>query len=397
MLQNVPFPVRVKVFGDLLLHCREGLFQLGRTEIRVRRDSVFEDAFRSVSQFSAEQLKCPFLVRFANGSGELESGYGAGVYREFILELCKQGFAPEHGLFAVTPTNELYPNPMSFCATGGDPQHLEKFHFLGAMLGRALMDGVLVDVPLAQYFRNALLGRRNTFTNVCGFDRDLFTQMNQLRRMEDVESLDLDFTVTIDRLGVATTIPLIPNGEQIRVSKKNLVLYLEVFADFKLNRENGPQLRAFQRGLHQVVDPSWLKIFDSNELMLLFRGDESHCGLDVEDWRRNTVYVTHHNKAEEGGADAPVVEYFWTVVQMMTPEQQRGLLKFATSMSRAPLLGFKHMNPRFCIAVVDVDPSNLPTAATCFCQIKLPPYRDVEETKRKLITAISNCTTFELT
>lgn len=40
-------------------------------------------------------------------------------------------------------------------------------------------------------------------------------------------------------------------------------------------------------------------------------------------------------------ADHPVIKIFWRVVESFTDDEKRKLLKFVTSCSRPPLLGFK--------------------------------------------------------
>lgn len=45
-------------------------------------------------------------------------------------------------------------------------------------------------------------------------------------------------------------------------------------------------------------------------------------------------------------ADHPVIKIFWRVVEGFTDEEKRKLLKFVTSCSRPPLLGFKVHNLR---------------------------------------------------
>jgi hypothetical protein len=41
----------------------------------------------------------------------------------------------------------------------------------------------------------------------------------------------------------------------------------------------------------------------------------------------------------------------WEAVRSFSPQQQRQFLKFVTSCSRAPLLGFAHLEPRLCVQV----------------------------------------------
>lgn len=47
-------------------------------------------------------------------------------------------------------------------------------------------------------------------------------------------------------------------------------------------------------------------------------------------------------------ADHPVIRVFWRVVEGFTDEEKRKLLKFVTSCSRPPLLGFKVGPLRVC-------------------------------------------------
>lgn len=60
----------------------------------------------------------------------------------------------------------------------------------------------------------------------------------------------------------------------------------------------------------------------------------------------------------------------------MTDEEHSKLLMFVTSCGRSPLLGFAHMEPKFCISRLDCNNPNekLPTASTCFNVLRLPAY-----------------------
>ena len=60
-----------------------------------------------------------------------------------------QGFDPNVGLFRATSDNKLYPSPAAAALVPGAPALLE---FLGRMLGKALYEGILLDLPLAGFF-----------------------------------------------------------------------------------------------------------------------------------------------------------------------------------------------------------------------------------------------------
>ena len=76
----------------------------------------------------------------------------------------------------------------------------------------------------------------------------------------------------------------------------------------------------------------------------------------------------------------------------MTPEQLAAFLRFATSCSRAPLLGFHYLSPKFCIQRVNADEreQNMPTAATCMNLLRLPRFTSKQRLQQKLLYAIEN-------
>ena len=92
------------------------------------------------------------------------------------------------------------------------------------------------------------------------------------------------------------------------------------------------------------------------------------------------------------------MHWFWEIIEEMTPEQQRKFLKFMTSCSRQPLLGFKSLTPLPCVQQIRLNESEersdsaqdvrLPTSATCMNILKLLNYKSKELMKAKLLYAI---------
>lgn len=66
-----------------------------------------------------------------------------------LYRLSKKAFGPEYGLFLETPDRLLYPNPYSHRAS---EDHLGHFEFLGRVIGKAMYEGILVEVPFANFF-----------------------------------------------------------------------------------------------------------------------------------------------------------------------------------------------------------------------------------------------------
>ncbi|KAG8831466.1 Ubiquitin-protein ligase E3C [Serendipita sp. 405] len=87
---------------------------------------------------------------------------------------------------------------------------------------------------------------------------------------------------------------------------------------------------------------------------------------------------------------------FWRVVESLDSQRRGKLLRFVTSCSRPPLLGFKELNPQFAIRDAGIDTSRLPTASTCVNLLKLPLYQDEETMRKKLLHAINSGAGFDL-
>lgn len=58
----------------------------------------------------------------------------------------RAGLSAEYGLFASNAAHQLYPNPAAMCVVEDAPRLLA---FLGRMLGKAMYENVLLELPLA--------------------------------------------------------------------------------------------------------------------------------------------------------------------------------------------------------------------------------------------------------
>jgi len=87
------------------------------------------------------------------------------------------------------------------------------------------------------------------------------------------------------------------------------------------------------QGLANVISLDWLRMFSNHEVQVLISGAE--VPVDIEDLKKHTNYVGGYSP------DDPAINLFWSVVNDFTDEQKTKLLKFVTSCSRPPLLGFK--------------------------------------------------------
>lgn len=403
---------------------------LARHQAEIRREHIFDDALGQFYQLG-DGLKEPIQISFIDRFGSMEAGIdGGGVTKEFLTSITSEAFKTEDGfnMFAENDQHLLYPNPTAVeqCKeqmrenqvvehstewTGNIRELLRRYEFLGRIIGKCLYEGILIDVNFAPFFllKWALTGGsgsalkessyRANINDLKDLDAGLYQGLLKLKNYPgEVEDFALDFTVTDtipmpgsnDRM---VTKELRPDGSNIPVTNQNRLVYISYIARYRLQAQPVQQTNAFLQGLGQIIQPSWLSMFNQSELQTLVSGETGD--IDVEDLRRNTqyggVYVIGDDNQEH-----PTIQLFWKVLHEMNTEEKQKVLRFVTSTPRAPLLGFSHLHPRFSIRDSSEDQERLPSTSTCVNLLKLPRYSNAERLRTKLLYAVSSGAGFDL-
>ncbi|XP_031779888.1 ubiquitin-protein ligase E3B isoform X3 [Nasonia vitripennis] len=364
----IPYFDRILLFRKYIAEEKE---VLGLTEstcrsppttlIAVRRSSLVEDGYRQLAILPQQSLKGIIRVRFINYQGLDEAGIDQdGVFKEFLEEIVKKVFDPSFNLFKTTSENRLYPSSTSSL----QENHLLLFEFAGRILGKAVYEGITVDVHFASFFVSQFCGQTGGLLYSCldelaSLDQDLYRSLTMVKHYKgDVSELELTFSLDENVMGKVITYELKPGGKAILVTNENKINYIHLVAQFRMYVQIKDQISAFTRGFRSIISPNWLSLFS-------------------------------------------------------TPE-------FTTSSSKSPLLGFATLEPPFSIRCIEVgddedtgdtigsvirgfftirkkDPQNrLPTSSTCFNLLKLPNYQKKCTLREKLRYAITSNTGFEL-
>ncbi|ESK89887.1 hypothetical protein Moror_802 [Moniliophthora roreri MCA 2997] len=388
----IPFEVRVAIFRQYVLvdrqrHAVASSRYPRRPRVEIRRTHIAQDGFDKLNQ--DVDLKKGVEIVFMDRWGEEEAGIdGGGVFKEFLTSLSKEVFDTDRGLWQVNRERELYP------ATGSlaiETHSLNWYRFIGRILGKAMYDGILVDVAFANFFLGKWLSRTHTsLDDLASLDPDLYNGLVFLKHYpkEKVEDLSLTFVIGVEEYGLQQTIPLIPNGASIPVTASNRLQYITLVSHFKLSKQIKKQSEAFWQGVSDLVQARWVRMFNPHELQILLGGVNTP--IDIEDLRNNTNYGGVYDEREQ------TVGMFWDVVNSFSEDQKRALLRFVTSCSRPPLLGFKELNPHFAIRDAGNDQHRLPTSSTCVNLLKLPKYQDKQTLRAKLVQAINAGAGFDL-
>ncbi|CAE8634531.1 unnamed protein product [Polarella glacialis] len=383
--QAVPFAQRVELLRVQLQAAREaGLASFAHVKLTVRRTHLFEDGLIALANAN---WRAHFQVVFVNAHGQREQGQDAGgLFKEFWEKLAETAFNPEYGLFKMTESRLLYPNPEAWKYH----EHVTQlFEFLGLVIGKAIFESIVVDPSFAPFFLAKLLGRHNSYYDLESLDPSLFSNLQLLKNYSgDVADLCCSFVTTGTD---GQEVPLLPGGADIPVTNSNRFRYIYLLSDYKLNTELKGASEAFLSGFKRLIDERWLRMFGEDELQQVISGSQG-ASVDVDDLQRHT-----QGSNCRGAKDKVLVDFF-IAMRAMSNEHRVKLLRFVTSCSRTPLLGFGHLEPPFTVHKVHVrsDSEKLPTASTCFNTLKLPSYSSWKVMKQKLEFVIVQDAGFEL-
>uniref|UniRef100_A0A8B9WIV9 E3 ubiquitin-protein ligase HACE1 n=1 Tax=Bos mutus grunniens TaxID=30521 RepID=A0A8B9WIV9_BOSMU len=343
----------------------------------VHRDSIFRSSCEVVSKANCAKLKQGIAVRFHG-----EEGMGQGVVREWFDILSNEIVNPDYALFTQSADGTTFqPNSNSSV----NPDHLNYFRFAGQILGLALNHRQLVNIYFTRSFYKHILGIPVNYQDVASIDPEYAKNLQWIldNDISDL-GLELTFSVETDVFGAMEEVPLKPGGGSILVTQNNKAEYVQLVTELRMTRAIQPQINAFLQGFHMFIPPSLIQLFDEYELELLLSGMPE---IDVSDWIKNTEYTSGYERED------PVIQWFWEVVEDITPEERVLLLQFVTGSSRVPHGGFANIMggsglQNFTIAAVPYTPNLLPTSSTCINMLKLPEYPSKEILKDRLLVAL---------
>ncbi|KAG0432736.1 hypothetical protein HPB47_020562, partial [Ixodes persulcatus] len=344
--------------------------------LNVRRDHLIDDALHKlelVAMESPSSLKKQLVVEFEGEQG-IDEG---GVSKEFFQLVVEEIFNPDIAMFTLNAETQTYWfNPTSF---ESDAQ----FKLIGIILGLAIYNNVILDVHFPMVVYRKLMGRKGTFYDLKDWNPALASGLQQLLDYsgEDMEETFVQsFRISYqDVFGSVLSHDLKENGDSLLVNQDNKWEFVDLYADFLLNKSVEKQFRAFRRGFLLVTDDSPLEtLFRPEEVELLVCGSKN---FDFNALEESTEY--------DGGycANTPIIRHFWELVHEFSQEQKRKLLQFATGSDRVPVGGLSKL--KLVVARHGTDSDRLPTAHTCFNVLLLPEYSSKEKLEDRLLKAIN--------
>jgi len=345
-------------------------------KLKVRRDHIIYDALVELEVISMEypkDLKKQLVVEFAGEQG-IDEG---GVSKEFFQLIVEQIFNPDYGMFVNNAdSNTVWFNSMSF-------ENEAQFKLIGIVLGLAIYNNIILAVNFPMVVYRKLMGMKGSYHDLEDFNPVLY---KSLKSMLDYENDDMEdvfmqtFRISYcDIFGDAIFHELKPEGDKIFVNQDNKHEFIELYADFLLNKSIEKQFKAFKKGFQMVTDESPLHLlFRPDEIELLVCGSKD---FDFNELEQATEY--------EGGysLESQIIKDFWEIVHKLPIESKRKLLQFTTGSDRVPVGGLSRL--KLIIARHGPDSDRLPTSHTCFNVLLLPEYSSREKLEERLLKAIN--------
>lgn len=362
-------------------------------KLSVRRCAILDDAVPQLTGTDVDPLKMREHLNIEIiGEPALDAG---GVLREWFVLVCQELFSADRGLFVTTHAENAsyWINVESGHKVPENQDHLQLFTFAGRLLGKAILDGLVLEVSLSLPLLKHFLGVPITFSDLEYLDEELFKHLCWVRDNDHVEALCLTFSIQPPSGDV---LELKPGGNSLDVTDENKMEYLALVLRYRMLDSVAPQLTALLKGLYDVIPKALLMIFDYQELDFYLTGLPT---LNLTDWQTHcrVRHAAHDTDTKGLEQELAVIQWFWDVVEAFTDEQRARLLQFATGSSRVPVEGFRALTSAsgivhlFTLQMVPLGTPPLgmcPRAHTCFNRIDLPLYECKEDLQSYLSLVI---------
>ncbi|XP_016326190.1 probable E3 ubiquitin-protein ligase HERC4 [Sinocyclocheilus anshuiensis] len=335
--------------------------------LRINRESLLTDTLEYLRQ-NIHSFSHRLEVTFIGENGRDMRGLSA----EFFSLLSQYLLKWEKKVLEVHESSLVWFNPDGM-------QAKRDFYYLGVICGMALYNHHYINIgfPLALFKK--LLQQSPTLNDLEELSPVEARSLKSLLEEDEDEVVDmlfLDFTVKGHEL--------IPNGNQIPVTRANRQKYVDLYVDFVFNKSVNSQFEHFSEGFFKGCPFDAWSMFHPEELQELLHGSPKY------EWKELQQCASY----EKCSASDELIKNFWTVLSELSEENKRKFLIFLYGTDRVPVGGFSKRSLKILLSDCPDAEDRLPEAQTCFGRLILPKYSDINTLHNKLIHAISFCEVF---
>ncbi|KAK5649906.1 hypothetical protein RI129_000935 [Pyrocoelia pectoralis] len=325
------------------------------------------------------------------GEGADDAG---GVFDDTITEMCQEIVSSAVPLLVPTPnavTDEGFnKDKYLFNPQMNSPQYVMWFKFLGILMGVAIRTKKPLSLSLAPIIWKLLAGEPVGTEDVEDVDSMYMQTLRSIRDIHLSGVMESNFhdIIPLERfVGTSCSgkvVPLVPGGLSISLTYNNRAQYYEQAVKFRL-QEFDVQIAAVREGMSGIIPVPLLSLVTADHLEQLV------CGIPYISVPLLKTVVRYRELDE----NHQLVQWLWNILESFTNAERVLFMRFVSGRSRLPA-NLADLSQRFQVMRVDRVVNGLPTAQTCFFQLRLPPYTTQDIMAEKLRYSINNCRSIDM-
>ncbi|KAJ8338960.1 hypothetical protein SKAU_G00357460 [Synaphobranchus kaupii] len=333
---------------------------------------IFVQIAKQVVSLNPMELRLPSRAWKVKLVGEGADDAG-GVFDDTITEMCQELESGVVDLLIHTPnssadvgsnTDRFLLNPAAV-----SEDHTVQFRFLGILMAVAIRTKKPLDLHLAPWVWKQLCSIPLGGPDLEEVDLLTYRSLQSILHLENSSITEENFPVMIPldsftaHSADGRLVPVVPGGHNIPLNFGNRNEYVERTLDYRLH-EMDRQVAA----LEQLV-----------------------CGLPEVSVEMLKKVVRYRDITDSH----QLIGWLWQSLEEFTNEERVLFLRFVSGRSRLPS-NPADITQKFQIIKVDRPINGLPTAQTCFFQLRLPPYTSQAVLAERLRYSIHNCPSIDM-
>ncbi|CAD8204256.1 unnamed protein product [Paramecium octaurelia] len=367
VLQGISFEKNMQDFQRLILYDNDGkkIYKVEK-QVLIARANFLD----SLLKLKDEKLIGPLMIKFINEAGYDQGGPRKEFYAMIGNELRGENLKSEqYGYFSMLAPGYYFIDSRFL----NIPKKNDYAFVFGKLVANSIFNNHQIGIQFQPQFWKVVFSEKIQFKDLNGFLDPITFQNYEMMLSYDertMESLGINFTYQKKK----EVIQLIPDGQNVMVSKENCQVYLDKVAEYLIQTQFQEIYTPFIQGFQSVLEIQDLKkFFKPNDMGLITMG--------VQDIKPEQILNILNFK---GGQDYHI-SYFTTYVNTSSSKRLKELLQYITG---SPTLA---SNAKFKIQVEfkpDLKDTLIPASRTCFNTIELPLYKSYQDMKQKLDTAL---------
>jgi len=354
---------------------------------------IFEQVAKQIVNIDAELLRLPSRAWKVKLVGEGADDAG-GVFDDTIAQMMEELQTQTIKLLILTPNgrNETGYNQDRFLLNSKMKsfKQLQQFQFLGVLFGVAIRTKKPLALPLSPLIWKMIIGEPLNLSDLEENDIYYAQNLTSIQNIHQTGVTEDNFEEAIPFLNMTgtdwtdNTVPLIPNGHFIPVTYSNRLRFCKLALQQRFH-EMDEQILAVRKGLASLVPLPLLTFQTAENLERLICG-QPNISIPV------LKTIVRYREMDE---NSQVVQWLWDILNCFQNSEKVLFLRFVCGRSRLPS-NLSDFSQHFQIIKVEDKIDGLPTAQTCFFQLRLTDYSSRAVFEEKLKYAINNCRTIDM-